>query len=450
MYLVGVLVTLLPLEIFARAGGGGSSSGGDGGSGIIVLVGYVPMHFLGALLRRGKSNEGLWVILQVIGWIVAVAYMIVLMYLGFLGVLMAIGAFLGMGAGLYGWFGKLKRNKRVETAIKLAAQNDPAWDEQEIVTRTKEVFARYQADWSARQMDRLAEYMTPVYARHSQLMIAALLQGRRTNQVENPTVTDCVVVDMLNPEGTDSDIVTVGVQASATDKLIDDRTGKVLNTDKSPFTEFWRFRRSGNTWLLDGIQQATASYWVSNPTLESFASQYGYFYSLDWGSLLIPTRGQIFKGARFNTADINNHIIGLYGNSFLLQIYTYSAQPRSNSGRTYLVAQTNVLREYGEILVRRKHGLFQLPPRGLRKISMEWGDFNKKYEVYASSAEGATSFELLDPTFMVKLEALPFAINIEVVDNIVYLYAHEDKAVKPEHYPLMLQVLQDAYKQMKL
>jgi hypothetical protein len=52
---------------------------------------------------------------------------------------------------------------------------------------------------------------------------------------------------------------------------------------------------------------------------------------------------------------------------------------------------------------------------------------------------------------MEKLEALPFEVSIEVVDNVVYLYSVQLTEKNPAvSYQRMLEILQEAYKQMKL
>lgn len=50
---------------------------------------------------------------------------------------------------------------------------------------------------------------------------------------------------------------------------------------------------------------------------------------------------------------------------------------------------------------------------------------------------------------MEQLEALPFEVNIEVVDNVVYLYTDE-RGTSPEVYQTMLDLLQKAFKEMRL
>jgi len=86
--------------------------------------------------------------------------------------------------------------------------------------------------------------------------------------------------------------------------------------------------------------------------------------------------------------------------------------------------------------------------RGLEKVETEWTQFNDKYEVFASSAEQATSFELLNPTYMEQLEALPFEVSIEVVDNIIYLYTDELTATL-EVYEAMLDLVNKAFKELR-
>ena len=436
--------------IFARGGGGGSG-GDDGGLGI-VLVGYVPMHFLGAWLRKFiKKHELASMALQVVGWVVMLVYAVLLIVLfrGW-GFLMAIGAPLGMGAGLYGWFGKLTQSKKTKAALAAAVKNDGAWDEARLTAMTTEVFNRFQQDWSNLNAEAMKAYMTPQYQYHNALMVYALQLAGRRNLVNNPKIGQVTVVDIHDAADNSQDVALIGVQASASDQLVDTATNSVIFTDSKPFTEFWRFQRSGEGWLLSGIQQATTSSWRTSPALEQFATQQGYYYSPDWGWLLIPSRGQLFGDAKFGTSDINNHVIGLYKQQLLVQLYTYLPKPQS-SGKNYLIAQANLPKHYGNIVVRRKGGLLQFGGiRGLHEVSTEWPDFNKKYQVFATSSEQATSLELLHPSYMQQLEALAFEVSIEVVDNVVYLYTEVKSIGDASQYQTMLALLHAAFNEMRL
>ena len=264
--------------------------------------------------------------------------------------------------------------------------------------------------------------------------------------MQDVQIQDAVVIGVNNDVDDSRDAFTIGITAQATDQLINTATDQEIFTDRKPFTEYWTFQRSGNTWLLGGISQATADPYALNGQLRDFAQKNGYYYSLDMGWLFIPQRGQLFGEAKFGTSDINNHIVGLYNNQLLVQFYSYVKNPQSST-KPYVIAQVNVPKQYGNIVVRRKK-MLQMGIRGLEKVETEWTQFNDKYEVFASSAEQATSFELLNPTYMEQLEALPFEVSIEVVDNVIYLYTSELTATL-EVYEVMLDLVNKAFKELR-
>lgn len=449
----------IPLDILARAGGGGSSSGGSGGSGgdsFLVLAGYIPMHFVGALLRRPMKasgfNPAVSVMMSLIGFVVAAIYAIFWIYLwGGLGFFVGLAALVGAGAGLYGWFGKIKQSPLVKAALQRAALNDSAWDEAKLVEFSRRTFMKYQADWSSFNIGSIAKYTTADYAIFSSLLLRTLKDIDRVDQMEDVEIISSEIVNLNDSDDDSQDRFTVAFVARANDKLVEATSGNVLFTDKSDFTEYWDFERSGNTWLLAGITQNTMDLSTLNQQLAQFANQNKYFFNPDMGWLLIPKRGQLFGGAKFGTSDLNNHIIGLYNDKIIIQLYSYVENPNVNS-KPYTIAQATLTgKQYGEIVVRRRGGfrLFGGGIKGLEKVETEWPDFNKKYEVYATSYEQATSFELLNPSYMERLEALGYEVNIEVVDNVIYLYAPEiDTSV--EVYQSMLDVLYEAFREMRL
>ena len=55
--------------------------------------------------------------------------------------------------------------------------------------------------------------------------------------------------------------------------------------------------------------------------------------------------------------------------------------------------------------------------------------------------------ELLTPNFMEKIYGLPFELNIEVVDNVVYFFTKNRGA---DNYQQMLEVLSWAFDEMKM
>jgi len=430
-------------SVIARAGGGGSSSGGGA---VIALIGYVPMHFLGAMSKHHIPV----VIASMIMWPIAIIYAILLiLLLRVFGMIAAVGAILGTGAGLYGWFDKiLKLNKKAELDLQKAQLTDPAWDETKLLDHAQKVFMQYQQDWSNNNASSMSNYMTPPYAYHAQLMIYALQQLKRQDNVIQPTVINKKIVGINNAADPNQDSYTVYFQATADDQLIDKTNNTLLYRDITPFSEFWRFDRTDDKWLLADVQQATENGYMHNNDLESFVATQGYCFSPDWGWLLLPQRGQLFGKANFGKSDINNHVIGVYKN-VLVQIYSYIPVKAQETISNYLIAQSTLPKSYGNIVVRKKRRLPFSRVKGLNRITLEWTEFNNRYEVWASDVEQVTSFELLNPSYMVKLQELPFEVNIEVVDNIVYLYSAKVPSNSANN-ALMLKILFEAFQEMKM
>ncbi len=451
-----VQTIFVALELFARAGGGGSGGGGSsggGGDGIVflALVGYVPTHGLGAFLRRKLPSESgaASLLAHVITWPLSIIWAIACFAMfgsGFFGSIVALGAIIGAPAGLFNWFSEvLKQSADVKQRLKRAAANDPMWDETQLVDFAKQTFMRYQYDWSRQDTESMKQYMTEDYHYHASLFIYTLQLMQRTNTVEDIVIDEAVVVQVHDDQNDANDRVTIGITARAKDTLINTAANTAIFTDSNSFTEYWTFARSGSTWLLADIGQATADMAAYNNELAAFAAQNNYCYSVDMGWLFIPERGQLFGQAKFGVSDINNHAVGLYKESLLVQLYTYAA---FNGARPRVIAQVNVLKTYGNIIVHRKRSS-SINTRGLERIETEWIQFNQQYEVYASNAEQATSFELLNPTYMEQLAALPFAVTIEVVDNVIYLYTDE-RGTDVATYGIMLDLVHKAFKELRL
>jgi hypothetical protein len=420
--MLGLLASLsLLVDLFAIAGGGGSGGGGGGGGGGGSSSGGS---------SSGGSGEGSWIEFVITVLIIIASFVIVTHASN-----KAIAAV---------------RRRRSEMKEKLArlAVADKVWEPGKLETDARNTFTQYQKDWSSFNLDSMKTYMTPEYYQHNLLMMGALKLAARQNDVQRPIVYTAEIMHFEDNPDTDNDIHTVEMSVGVHDVLLDTNDQSVLFEKDLSAREYYKFKRSKSKWLFAGIDQATANPAMRNIDLETFAKENGYFYSIDWGHLLLPRRGQLFESGSFGVSDINNHVIGLY-KDIIIQLYTYLPNPK-NAMQNFLIVQTSVPKSYGDIVVRRKKGIFAGKPRGLRKIQMEWSDFNSRYEVFASDSELATSFELLNPKFMEQLQALSFEVNIEVVDNMVYLYTLENGTVNSDHYETMLTILKAAFKEMRL
>ena len=364
--------------------------------------------------------------------VTTIAYGVLWWFVGSFGIYISIAAFLGGPAGYFGWFGKVSARvrRKAKNDIKRAASTDKAWDEEALNQYVKTVFSDFQRDWSNFDMPKIKNYLTPEYASHIMLMQAALELRNRRNTVNKTQILDLFPTDVDDLPGNTDDRVTYYINANANDILTENVEGKevLLFEDNNEFHEYWRLERRENTWLLDGISQLTESKLLLSNVVKEFAVSNGMFYSPDWGWLLLPSRGELFKEGSFGTSDINNHVIGVY-HELLVELYTYIPKPRdANANKNhYLVTQIALPKRYDSLMVIAKESfwsknIFNRTPKGYNKLETEWTDFNKRYEIFATDVEQATVFELLHPVFMEKLFALPFKLNIEVVDDVVYLY----------------------------
>jgi hypothetical protein len=203
----------------------------------------------------------------------------------------------------------------------------------------------------------------------------------------------------------------------------------------------------GSRWKLDGIEQSTRFEPRLRSELADFATQNGFFYSPDWGYLLLPRKGGLFGKAAFGYSDINNHCLGTY-RGVLVQLYSYFPAGSTNSTE-YIIAQVTVPRSYGTIYVRPK-SWWRLKPRGLKQVVLEWGEFNKRFQVYASDLERATSLELLHPAYMERLVVAGFPMSIQVNDRTIYIAAQIDAAKTITAYQTMLTLVHEAFKELKM
>ncbi len=442
------------LDEFARAGGGGSGGGGGGGGGsggsggagglgvLLFFLGYVPVSFTVSAATKKWSRAsafGLGVMECII-----ICFLSIAALKGF-GAIVSIGAVVGLFGGrldLTGRLGKLAKASREK--LKKAAVADPAWDETALRAEVEKCFMQFQQDWSTFNFTRMKTYLAPDYFEHMRLVLSALHAMGRRNEVANPKLYDINFIDVQDESGKERDAFTVALFAGAQDKLLDTLdNNKEIYADQSMFTEYWHFKRVSGRWILSNISQVTESKDVRSDPLKKFASTNGFFYNADFGWLLLPKRGQLFSKAQFRVSDVNNHVIGLYRN-VLVEFYSYSA--RKQSSKYFVIAQAVLPKTYGNIVVRRDKSLFQRDIRGLNKLSMEGMEFNKKYEVFATDVEQVTSFELLHPAYMAKLIDLDYEVNIEVVDNVLYLYSTDSKT----SYDSMLLLLKAAFDELKL
>lgn len=409
----------------ARGGGGGSSSGGHSSGGS-------SSSFSSTRYSSGSNGSGsggdiagwgiFWILLLSFG----VPIMVIILIL---------------------WLAKSKAKGGVASVP--AGFIDPEKDanasaeQKAIAKEAKKVFLDFQQAWAKFDLKKMKTVTSDRYYKKMVLELSVLKNYKRQDLMENVQVLGAY----LGPNIDQS--VVVFFQAKADDKLIDTRDDSVVFTDSSIFSEFWTFVRVGKKLVLEEITQTTTDATKYDAGIAQFSTDNGFYYDPDFGWLMMPSRGAIFGPAGFGNADINNHVIGYYGTGQKAKIVEfYSYEPKAGSGMEPItVAQAILPKSYDDILVTEKSWYnFKPKGKGLNKIETESVEFNNKFAVWAANQDQATSFELLATNFMEKIYALDFEINIEVVDNVLYLYS-PSKNIK---YTDMLEVLSWAFDEMKM
>lgn len=405
------IILSIALVLFGFAGGGGSSSGGGGGG---SYSGGSSSSYSSSGGSSGDSDP-------VITLFVFGAVIIFIIW---------------------------ALNSDKKSKLRRINQNNSTTQEKWIHEEAKRIFEAYQADWTALNDQKIAAYTTERYHAHASLMLDLFRALHRYNKVSNLKVHHVILNHPVNEKTALPAKLTVTFSFGGLDQVIDTTTGKILYSANVPTAEeTWTFIYDGTTLKLDGISQPTESAPHLIRSLATFASDNHLFYSPDWGRYALPSRGLIFSSSSMKISDINNHIIGKWGDN-LIQLYTYAEAPGLPSSY-YLVGQINVPKEYlGVIVESKKYKTKKRPDKTYEKFEMEWPDFNKRYDVYAAKRDALPAFELLNPKFMEYLYDKKLNYNLEVVDNIIYIFANVQNITEKD-YAELLDVLSYAQRELE-
>ncbi len=412
----------------ARGGGGGSSSSSSSGGGSHSSSSSSSSHYSSSSGGSGSSANLPW-------W--GTAFIIFLSF-GLPIIVIILIAKYGKKVGSAGVSGP--------PAGYIDLTKNGNEQEQKLTQSGREIFLAFQKAWAEFDLKAMKSITTSDYYKKMVLELNVLKNYGRQNLMDNVEISQALLLKSSDY----SSGFSIYFMASANDKLLDNKENKTIFADNSIFSEIWTFEKSGKDYVLGSITQTTNDTSKFNPSIAEFAKSNNFYYDPDFGWLMMPSRGAIFGPAGFGNADINNHVVGYYKDKKrgekIVEFYSY--EPKAGVGlEPITVAQAILPRSYDDILVTEKSWYnFKPKGKGLTKIETESVEFNKKFAVWAANADKANSFELLATNFMERIYALEFEINIEVVDNVLYLYSPSKKI----SYNDMLEVLSWAFEEMKM
>lgn len=368
------------------------------------------------------------------------------------------------------WRYRRKKIKKAKADQTEAQSTDSSWSPEVIETRVEEVFNKFQKDWSSFKLASMRTYLTPSYSVHMEYVVRAMQQLGRINILQNIKLEKIILFNVRDSSDSELDEFDAEIDASLHDIIQQNDSQKIFSEDVV-FQELWHFERQNNEWCLGGITQKSSKDLVigyhdkSDNDYVKFAQANSLYYNADFGWLLLPMHGALFGEAKFGTSNINHHTIGEYKGR-IVQFFEYVPvleEKRFLSGdiaklfkrdrrvkvAEYAVGQITLPKNYGNIVVERKNFLDRIGlsyrPSGMNKIRHAPLQFEKKYVVYASDEEQATSFELLHPAYLEKLINLDFSVDIEVVGDNLYLYSSD----KVANFDELLQLLCNAYDELE-
>lgn len=348
--------------------------------------------------------------------------------------------------GILVWYLRKRQIGKADKVVSDASIHDPVWNKEAIIGHAREIFFRFQQDWSTFNVASIRTYCTSEFANKIELELAVLKSQRRVNVVKDVTIFSLICLEATDTFENTGDQYMVEISAKMNDLLIEEATGQELLVDNKPFTEHWTFTRVNDAWILEGIRQATESVNLVELQVKDFAQKNGLYFDPDFGRLMLPTRGVLFGNSRFRKSDVNNHVVGKFDQN-LIELYTYVPNTRRHFlQRNFMVAQTILAVSCDNILVKRKNRFLNFAPSGLRRIQTESNDFNRKFCLYATPTDHISSFVLLAPDFMESVYQLPFVLNIEIVGNFLYLYT---EARGEGQYKTMLGILTHACRSLR-
>jgi predicted lipid-binding transport protein (Tim44 family) len=147
----------------------------------------------------------------------------------------------------------------LDRGIANVRQMDAGFDPARFGDTASDIFFKVQAAWMSRDMSQASGAITPEMSDILQKDCDRLRGQGRINRLDNIAVRSVTVTEAWQESG--QDYVTVDFLANLLDYTVDERSGQVVEgnrTDPVKFEEFWTFTRpvGPNVWRLSAIQQA--------------------------------------------------------------------------------------------------------------------------------------------------------------------------------------------------
>jgi uncharacterized membrane-anchored protein YhcB (DUF1043 family) len=205
LFSIFMLLTILPGEVFARAGGGGG--GGGKVMGILAII-LIPIAIIVGIMISYYLN---------------------------------------------------KRSKEASNLSRKIEKYDKSWNLQKMEKDVKETYFKIQEAWMERNQDIALDYMSEsLYSLHK-TQTDLMIKENRKNILNNIQLNKVKIVEIEDYKKDSIDHFWAYISGSMIDYIADDVTGNLISGDShetQTFAEVWKFVRGPeNRWVLDCIEQ---------------------------------------------------------------------------------------------------------------------------------------------------------------------------------------------------
>ncbi|MGZ3744993.1 MAG: TIM44-like domain-containing protein [Pseudobdellovibrionaceae bacterium] len=151
-----------------------------------------------------------------------------------------------------------KINRRLnQTSMKLEemAKREPQWSKENLMKISQTLFVETQTAWGAQDLSALKSILHPMLYPSWEQQIQFQKFKNERNVLVGLSINNIRIVGVQNYADDNKDNFTVCIDAKADDQTI--REGKVVESDKSSFREFWTFEWHEGQWKLFEVTQAS-------------------------------------------------------------------------------------------------------------------------------------------------------------------------------------------------
>ncbi len=131
---------------------------------------------------------------------------------------------------------------------------DEFWNNERIKKAVKESYYKIQEAWSNQDIETLKKYLTPdLLDAWTTKLNWYEYQGKR-NILKNIRLIEQDVINLYDSKNDDEDYFWVYIEGKMDDRMIDENQ-QVVEKNTGIFIEYWKFKRQGQSILLDEIKQ---------------------------------------------------------------------------------------------------------------------------------------------------------------------------------------------------